>query len=613
MSNRGDPPMRLAGAMLAAIALLAGCDYQSTRQSGSTSSRNLSSGQTRYKADVLRSAASMLSSPERFDNEEDVSKQIVEQLNQWIRMVRAAKEVKAGGGTDETVAVSPSDWRRDPLIESLPESLRRTRAIRALDIESFDEQYDGQFLREVSLLRDAVASIQPAKLDELSIASAIFDWTVRNIQIEREPLPDEEATPAEKWLALHLPQETLYFGRGTPLSRAWVLMLLARQAGLETVLLAVPDARNSDDPRPWAVGLLSGGKIFLFDYTYGLPVLGPGGKGIATLAEAAADDAVLRQMDIPGGRIYPRTADELKQSIVLLEASPGYLSRRMKLLESHLTGRDRMVLTTNPSALAEKLKGLSEVAEVRLWKLPYETLAERQKIYAALQDEVDPYRPAAIAMAQQQAIEQLPFKNLIAPDQKSSQAQSDTELRPESREEIRRREKKFYALRLGRLLHLRGVYGGGRTNEPDGEAPKEQSEIVERGARYYYLKAILTQQEIDDITRKMEQGFEFAPGVRWTKEGVDAIEQMRDDAKFWLGLIWFSTGGYQNAEQFLQPLTETKADNMWTSGARYNLARAYEAAGRLQNAIKLYGDDRSPQRYGNRLRAERLEEQMGKK
>ena len=63
------------------------------------------------------------------------------------------------------------------------------------------------------------------------------------------------------------------------------------------------------------------------------------------------------------------------------------------------------------------------------------------------------------------------------------------------------------------------------------------------------------------------------------------------------------------AEQFLRPLTEdSQSSNPWANGARYNLARCYEAISKLPEAIKLFEADRSPQRFGNRLRAERLKD-----
>src|SRR5690606_10684667 len=114
-----------------------------------------STAQRQYRADVLQSALAMLNAPERFDDEEKTSNQIVEQLNQWIRMLRETQEAKAtaegaksdSSSADEIIAV---DWRPDPLVETLPEKLQRSRAARMAPIESFDPVLDGQFLREAA-------------------------------------------------------------------------------------------------------------------------------------------------------------------------------------------------------------------------------------------------------------------------------------------------------------------------------------------------------------------------------------------------------------------------------------------------------------------------------
>ena len=53
-------------------------------------------------------------------------------------------------------------------------------------------------------------------------------------------------------------------------------------------MLATPDPKSPDGLRPWIPALVSGGNLYLFDTTYGLPIPGPKGQGIATLAQAAA-------------------------------------------------------------------------------------------------------------------------------------------------------------------------------------------------------------------------------------------------------------------------------------------------------------------------------------
>ncbi len=429
--------------------------------------------------------------------------------------------------------------------------------------------------------------IQPDKLDDLSMAEAIFDWTVRNIQLE--PQPASDATPAEQWMVLHLPLDTLYLGRGTPLQRAWVFVLLARQAGLDVVLLATPEPRDPTGLRPWVAALVSGSDLYLFDFTYGLPIPGPGGKGIATLAQAVADDAILRQMDIPGDRVYPKKAADIEKVTALIEASPGYLSRRMKLFEAPLRGNDSMLLSTSPSALAAKLRDIKHVGDVKLWAKPIETLEERGKA-----------SPELLRAAQ---LERLPFAIAAEPEPSSKK-----------KEESRKQPHRVHALQLGRLLHLRGMYGASASDRATNDASADLSEVAQRGAKFYYLRALPQQEQLEEIARAQRQGREIAPGQRLTQEFVDAYQQVRDDAAYWLGLVFFEQKAYPSAMQYFDKMTlAADSDGPWSNGARYNLARCYEAQGKLPEAIKLYQGDKSPQRYGNRLRAERLKEQKAEK
>jgi hypothetical protein len=59
-------------------------------------------------------------------------------------------------------------------------------------------------------------------------------------------------------------------------------------------------------------------------------------------------------------------------------------------------------------------------------------------------------------------------------------------------------------------------------------------------------------------------------------------------------------------DYFAKRTLEASPQGPWTSAARYNLARAYEAMGDAEKAIALYEADTSPQSHGNKLRARRL-------
>ena len=153
--------------------------------------------------------------------DEPVLTQVMAWLNQWIRQ-----------------SDPKTDWQRDTLIDTLDANLRGDTQLAnlispdALAAPAF-QPYDARFLQEAIWLRDISRWAHGNRFDDLSRASALFDWTVRNIQLEA----GENAPP-------HRPWQTLLFGRGTAEQRAWVFALLGRQQGLDVVMLAVRRRRK---------------------------------------------------------------------------------------------------------------------------------------------------------------------------------------------------------------------------------------------------------------------------------------------------------------------------------------------------------------------------------
>ena len=83
---------------------------------------------------------------------------------------------------------------------------------------------------------------------------------------------------------------------------------------------------------------------------------------------------------------------------------------------------------------------------------------------------------------------------------------------------------------------------------------------------------------------------------------------MKEDATYWLGVATLGEGQPEAAIDYLQRMTlENAPDSRWTDAARGNLGRAYAALGRVDEAVKVLREDGSPQRFGSRLLADRLE------
>jgi tetratricopeptide (TPR) repeat protein len=492
----------------------------------------------------------------------------------------------------------PAGWKLDALTAQLPPSLRDIPPLADAGKMEFTA-YDGFELQEAVWLRDLSNWARGNALDDRQRVAKLFDWTVRNIELDRGSL---ERTPQMPW-------ETLLLGRGTAMERAWVFILLARQQGLDAAVLATtiaPEGEKSAAPqngkkagtqsagaaapvpmadlRPWCAAVLIEGQLYLFDTTLGLPIPAPGGISVdrggqldirpASLAQVAADDSLLRRLDLNPAQPYPVKSADLKRVVLLIEASPQYLARRMKLVESRLAGARKMVLTATPTAQAERLKkAAGPGARAQLWALPFDTLRRRQKL--------SPEQILRRIAASSQFYALLP----IAP------------------------------LYRARALHLKGQF------------------TDQEGATSFYQLARPSNDDLDqaqrrlaaDIVKSWEARVRQLPAEQQAAAAQQArmiaaerSETVRDacalgkqDASFWLGLIAFEQGNYASAIDYFSKRTlAAMPGGPWTHAARYNLARTYEASGRRQEAITEYrADDASPSRYGNLLRARWLAEQ----
>jgi hypothetical protein len=82
----------------------------------------------------------------------------------------------------------------------------------------------------------------------------------------------------------------------------------------------------------------------------------------------------------------------------------------------------------------------------------------------------------------------------------------------------------------------------------------------------------------------------------------------KQSAGYWLGLLAYQRANYPAAiDYFTKRTLLFTANNPWANGARYNLARTFEAVGDAERAILQYdGNDRSPGYLGDLLRAKWL-------
>jgi len=136
-------------------------------------------------------------------------------------------------------------------------------------------------------------------------------------------------------------------------------------------------------------------------------------------------------------------------------------------------------------------------------------------------------------------------------------------------------------LYAGRLREFRGEFSG-----PE-------------GAKKAYLMARPTTKMIGEMVQRVPEP---------QREPVRRLyEQMKEDATYWLGLVTLAEQDYATASDYLGRMTlDASPDGRWAAAARLNLAEAKLALGETEDAIALLRQDRSPQRFGSRIRADDL-------
>lgn len=537
---------RLAATLLlAAACLVAGCGERprpAARRSASPAPQAAAAPARQAMTPEMRSrlldgAMDVLGNLESYE-EPLAFAQVFDRLNQWSHAVGDVGADDAGDGTNA--------WRSDPLVDSLPDRLRGGGVLRGLDTMAFDASDDLPALRDQRWLADVAATARGDALDDLDVATAMFAWTVRSLAISSDPpMVPTEANPGTRWFA---PGEILIAGRASAPQRAWIFLELLRHAGLEGVMLATGDA-DAGTLRPWVPALISGGEAYLFDPAYGIAVPGPGGKGVATARQAAADPSILQGLSLPD-RPYPVQASDMERLSVLVAVTPLNLARRMHHLERQLAGTRRVDLAIDATAIAGRAVaalpgGDGGGRRPALWEFPWETIQRRRS----------PATAAALA------------KELRVMSLAMTQPTAD------------RSTRSFRPLYAGRLREFRGQFDG-----PD-------------GAKMAYLAARPGAGMVADALRGAPP--EQAEALK------RAYDEMKADATYRLGVVTLAEKEYEAAVDYLGRMTlEANPEGVWADAARVNLAVAKLGLGERDEAVRLLREDPSPQRFGSRILAE---------
>ena len=454
---------------------------------------------------------------------------VFDRVTQWSR---AARPDAAG-------------WRADPLVASIPADLRAAAGAPPLDAEAFVAPADVVWLRDERWLADIARSARGGAVTDIDVAANLFRWTVRSLAVVADPpMVAASDAPATRWW---LPGEILLAGRASPAQRAWIFLALVRHAGLDGAMLATPGPGGV--PRPWIPAVVCDGEAYLFEPAYGMPVPGPGGVGIATARQAAADPAILAALSLPE-RAYPVQAGDVAGMSVLVAGDPWSLSRRMAGIAPAARALRDLRLAVDASAVGAAVAAALPAGarvEVRLWEFPWTTLARRradpQAVAASLRRDLAPLS-AGVPVAN-------PADRVLP--------------RP---------------LFAARVREFRGDL---------------------EGAKAAYLAARPARDVVAAALKQLPPAEADAART--------LLAQMKEDAAFWLGVLTLGEGEWAAAVDYLARMTLAAApDSRWADAARQNLGAAYAALGRRAEAAEVLRRDESPQRFGSRLAAARLED-----
>lgn len=244
---------------------------------------------------------------------------------------------------------------------------------------------DVQHIRQSILMsRMAVRIAESRKTDR---ERALAAMTLISQQVD--PIPQSSAVDRPL-----TPFESLLTGRGTASDRAWIFAEILRQIHIDVIVF-----QHSDPQVSPLLGVIGDQEILLFDPLTGFPVPAAGEadrKAIlqepARLADAVADDGILRQLDVERSP-FPWTAEQLKAATVGVIGTTCTWSPRMGELQFQWPPGEACIVfdSLGPTAglerglmvrATEAVNSLGYADRVQVWDYPEQRAAQYQSLGA---------------------------------------------------------------------------------------------------------------------------------------------------------------------------------------------------------------------------------------
>jgi hypothetical protein len=438
-------------------------------------------------------------------------------------------------------------WVTPSLINTVPTELASTGLVQAIGGKRFI-RLDINFLHETSWLH-AIAqwvvaddlphrvfweSYKPTIADEdaskeLTKALKLFDWTVRNIQLapllDYPTIPANTEGPVKTTPQLGLPgpgysrtnRDVLTLGVGDWWQRARIFVLLARQQGIDVVLLGLP-AEFGKTNQPWLTAAIIGQELYLFDFNKGLPVLNAAKTEVVTLKQLQEDVNFAQTLFPVAHQQQPQ--ETLDGLVGLIEADVVAVSHRMAILEKYLTGERQMVLTVAPSIISLRLRTEHQINRSKIW-LP---IYEGYLFEAALHEKLVAQDAAALEFI--------------------SSMRDDSLFR------------EVPQLREGRFKLLRGVFDDDETNL--GVKGDNGAKTLMMASRIptKLIEGMLENEDIQQALGLLKPA--DAPVFLWRQTLVDkqrTFVRAKDYASFYIAMIHMEQGHYQDAIEWFERRT----------------------------------------------------------
>ena len=454
---------------------------------------------------------------------------------------------------------------------------------------SDDDEVDP--LAEVMQATHADMAIDNAK--QLAITLKIFDWVVRNIHL----LPDNDLVGDKEIDDLRLndaeslatagvpglgytrfPWHALLYSRGDYVDRAKLFMMMIQHFDIDSVMLVVHDESENDEAgkQPWAVGVLIGEQLHLFDTKMGLPIPGSKPGSIATFSELKQDSKLLTSLDLSVNEslkddtkywVKPNQLDDVD---ALVLATPESLSYRMWELENKLVGDARMTLVIQPSEVIAKMPNI-EGLNYGVWDIAFKTHVFRR----ALRD----------------AIADASFKDDIR-----------DKIRWYFADELYIDE--FVQYRTARSKYFNGLFDAIR-NDGNLNAIELFCKMIYKDKKIDSLATDKRFQRQLALTQGKQSSAEFASTIQGVQRNMRLV---RRDSGFFLSQCHFDNGNFGTAVNWLKRLERIEDTTRWQAAINYLRGRSFEAQRDYDSAIQAYQQQDSEQFHGDIIRARLLKQ-----